>query len=227
MIQAACVEAGFALSRLGVHSEASPHPEHAIAGADIVISLGRGVLEAMTAGRAVYILGPVGGDGWVTPESYPELERDGFSGRATDTVVDLPRLVADLGRWHEGMGQLNRDLAWAHHDAGVHAAELLDLIARLKPPSPAPVSYAEELARLVRMEWHQFGRSQAALLENHRARAQADEFRDAAHRSDSLELELRETRDRLETLVNLRRFRLACRVAEPFDRIRGLWRAVR
>jgi len=233
MIEAACVEAGFALSRLGAHSETSPHPEHAISGADIVISLGRGAIEAMAAGRAAYIFGPVGGDGWVTPGSYPELERDGFSGRATDTVVDLRRLVADLGDWQEGMGESNRELAWAHHDAEAHAIELVDLIARLGPPCTPPVKHAEELARLVRMEWHEFGRAQAALLENHRARARIDELsaeltelRDAAQRSAGLELELRETHARLAALLNLRRFRLASQVAKPLDRLRSLWRAM-
>ena len=43
-----------------------------MADADIVVGYGRSVLEAMAMGRAAYVWDHAGGDGWVTPETYPD-----------------------------------------------------------------------------------------------------------------------------------------------------------
>ena len=50
--------------------------------ADLVLGRGSAVVEALAEGRAAYVYGDDGGDGWVTPERYELLEADGFSGRA-------------------------------------------------------------------------------------------------------------------------------------------------
>jgi hypothetical protein len=155
MLECACEAAGLKLRRIGQIASPTATPEDDIAEAEIVISLGRGVLEAMASGRAAYVFGVAGGDGWVTADSYPALERDGFSGRAFSDPVGLERLTNDLTQWREEMGEVGRDLACTHHDADHHAVQLLELIEDLDGPSVEPPSAASELARLVRLEWQQ------------------------------------------------------------------------
>jgi hypothetical protein len=117
-----------------------------------VISLGRGALEAMAGGRAAYILGDAGGDGWVTPDSYPELEAEGFSGSLRGEVIGADRLAADLAGWSEELGELGRQLVCSLHGANDHCLSLLELIEGLDATRSEP-AYADELARLVRLEW--------------------------------------------------------------------------
>jgi hypothetical protein len=64
LIKRASSAAGIDLSWIGVPTSTTATPQHAIADADLVIALGRSALEGMAAGRAVYVYGVVGGDGW-------------------------------------------------------------------------------------------------------------------------------------------------------------------
>lgn len=173
------------------------------ADADVDVVLGRGlaILEAMASGRAAYVYGEEGGDGWVTPERYELLEADGFSGRAEIGATDFERLRRDLDAYDPAMGPANRELALVH-SARDHARELMrifDTLAPRRDPVNAPL---RELARLVRVEAATASRADAATVEASEARARALE----------LERELSEARERNEELS---------------DRIAGLEEALR
>ena len=45
--------------------------------AELVLGRGQAVVEALAEGRAAYVYGDDGGDGWVTPERYEALEAEG------------------------------------------------------------------------------------------------------------------------------------------------------
>lgn len=219
MIREACRRAGVELAQVGGPVPPTPHPEHAIADAEMVISLGRGVLEAMAGGRAAYVLGPdTGGDGWVMPDNYPALESDGFTGAATDARIDLDRLSADLASWEESMGEQNRELVWTFHDGDRHAYQLIDLIKRLGPTADAPPGSQEELARLVRLEWYSFERAEGALVRVSQLQAEVDELRErlmkCAGHLDAAEA-------RVEALRSTKRYRTAQLLASPLDWIRS------
>jgi hypothetical protein len=130
MVAAACRDAGLEPILSGVHTVPTHTPEQAIADAEIVVGLGRCVVEAMAGRRAAYVYVLPGGDGWVTPERYSALEADGFAGTASDVVIDRARLAADLAGWDPQMGPRNRQLADDHHDVAAHAAELVAPAAR-------------------------------------------------------------------------------------------------
>lgn len=158
--------------------------------ADLVIGRGRPILEAMASGRAAYVYGEDGGDGWVTPARYELLEADGFSGRAETSATDFERLRRDLDAYEPAMGPANRELALAH-SARDHAQELVELFATLAPrrdPVDAPL---RELARLVRVETSTARRADTAAAEAYEARARARE----------LERELAEALERSEALA--------------------------
>ena len=151
-IRSACAAAGVEFERAGSSSSPTDDPATTINGADIVIGYGRCVLEAIACGRAAFVYDRSGGDGWVTAETYPALEADGFSGRS-DLAPPGPADL-DLSRYSPEMGLVNRDLAVRHHRANVHAEELVALLRAAEPPQetlPAPLT---EMSRLVQLQWH-------------------------------------------------------------------------
>ncbi len=166
MLEAACAKAGLELTRVGGLGSDTTDPRPALAGAEIVIGYGRSILEAMACGRAAYVYDWHGGDGWVTAESYPEIEADGIGGRTAARTIDATRLAGDLLRYDASMGPVDHDLVVAHHRANVHAQELVELFGRLASPPPRLRTALEEMARLVRLEWRARGDVQAMAREN-------------------------------------------------------------
>jgi hypothetical protein len=166
MLEDACRSAGIELTRLGGLQGQTTDPRSALVSADVVIGYGRTILEGMACGRAAYVYDWKGGDGWVTPESYPAIEADGFGGRSAEQLIDADRLAADLREYSAAMGPVNHDLVMAHHRANVHAQQLVEMLRELAPPgerAPAPL---DEMARLVRLEWRARAEVHALSREN-------------------------------------------------------------
>ncbi|HEY7256632.1 MAG TPA: hypothetical protein VH476_08095 [Solirubrobacterales bacterium] len=150
VLEDACRDLGLELVRLGASGSPTIDPREAMARADIVIGYGRSVLEGMAMGCAGYVWDYGGGDGWVTAESYPLFEGDGFAGSATETVIDADRLRADLAGYRPELGTLGYDLVRFNHSAATHSEELVGLLGEADPP--AAEDAFEERARLVRLE---------------------------------------------------------------------------
>lgn len=190
ILESACENLGIELERVGGAAGQTDDPRPQLAAADIVIGYGRSILEAMACGRAAYVYDWKGGDGWVTAESYPAIEADGFAGRSGSVPADVERLADDLRRYSASMGPVNHDLVYAHHRANLHAQELVELMRNLGKPSERPRAPLEEMARLVRLEWRARGEMQAMarevahlqglLSETQRARAADAESSDRA-----------------------------------------------
>jgi len=166
MLEEACAEAGLELRRLGGLSGQATDIRPALADAEIVIGYGRSILEGMACSRATYVYDWKGGDGWVTPESYPAIEADGFAGGGSAATVDMARLVGDLRGYSAAMGPVNHDLVIAHHRASVHAQQLLELFGRLAQPPSRPSAPLQEMARLVRLEWRARAETHSLVNEN-------------------------------------------------------------
>jgi hypothetical protein len=226
LITRACSAAGIELAWIGAPTSSTATPEHAIADADLVIALGRSALEGMAAGRAVYVYGLVGGDGWVTPDRYAAMESDGFAGLSDrGLTIDAARLVGDLAGWDRTMGEVNRDLVYSHHSARDHAIELVSLARSLDSPQSFDGTAAGELARLVRRERQASGRYVGAVAEVGRLRSQAEQ---REHEAAALGLRVAEAsaeiarlEESLGVLRGTRRYRLASRLARPLDRLRA------
>jgi hypothetical protein len=205
----ACEARGLWVRRVGHYGAASARPEHEIADSDIVVGIGRCAIEGMAAGKATYVYGVGGGDGWVTSDSYPALEADGFSGRATDADVDVDRFAADLAVWSPDMGEPNRDIAYRNHDAARHAEALVSLWQQLGASArPAP-GHGHEMARLVRLQSQIESRATVLASENARLHAELDK-----------------ANARLNELKATRRYRLASALSAPLDVMRRLGRLV-
>ncbi len=198
LLEEGCAEAEIELSQIGGAFNQTMDPRAALLEADIVIGYGRSILEAMACGRAAYVYDWNGGDGWMTAESYAEIEADGLSGRSGGAIIDPARLGEDLRRYSPSMGPINHDLVIAHHRASVHARELLELFSRLAKPGQRPHGQLQEMARLVRLEWRasvdakalgdENARLHGLLAESQRRLAEAeravDESRERAHQSE-------------------------------------------
>lgn len=192
--------------------ESTLSPEDTLSRSDVVLGCGRSVLEAMACGRAVYVFGHLGVDGWVTPETYAALEEDGFAGLGSRQVTNADELRADLGGYEAAMGLANQSLAVRHHDAGAHAAELVAALRRLTPENGARSADGSlrELSRLVRVEWQTEGR--AITLERR--------LRDSEQKRIDAQRELEGVRAEFEKVVSGRRYRLAQTLARPLDFLR-------
>lgn len=207
----ACAAAGVEAVFVGSKAEFTAEPERAIADCDLLIGLGRCILEAMSGRRAAYVFGIAGGDGWVTPQSYARLEADGFAGGATRRTVSYDDITRDLVNWSPQMGQENRQLAVAEHDAADHARALVELLRSINPGGTAiSLDDAAERARLIRAEWQTWGRWMSTLQENRELDKHNQELLD---RLDS-------ERHAYDALVESRRYRLAARMLAPVDWLR-------
>ncbi len=218
MIERACEQAGLELRQTGAASTPTATPEHEIAAAEIVISLGRGALEAMASGRAAYVYGVAGGDGWVTADSYPALERDGFSGRAFGHAAGFEQLARDLSAWSEELGETGRELACTHHDADEHAVELVELLERLDASPAKPPRAARELGRLVRLEWDRGMQARAAAAEAAALRSELSRTREAL---GSAQASAAQFERKLDQVRASRRYRLASWLAWPLEQLRA------
>jgi hypothetical protein len=239
ILGAACEDLGLELVSMGHTSETSVSPQERIAEADVVVGYGRSVLEAMVMGRAAYVWDHAGGDGWVTPETYPALEADGFSGAATDAVIDGDRLREDLAAYRPEMGVLAYDLVRARHSAAHHAEELVRLLERAEPPAVDPAH--EGLGLLIRREVRQREateqaeqqlRLQAGDLEAARARAAElapalEQACSALEHSEDLLASERERRVELEGQLGAALGSTSWRLTAPLRRLTELLRAVR
>jgi hypothetical protein len=190
-------------------------PEFVIGDADIVVGSGRSILEAMACGRAAYVLGRGGGDGWVTGDRYPALECDGFSGLAFGEPIDAERLRHDLAAYSPEMGTVNRTLVVQHHRAGEHAVELVHVVARAGARRRDTVRGPMlELARMVRVQWqtdtragglaHALNRAETALSDAEAHAANVQEWGNTVQ-------------SQLDRLKASRRYRVMAWLARPLD----------
>jgi len=214
IVRQAARDLGMSIAVVGVSEGGEPtlSPEEYLYRSDIVLGCGRSALEAMACGRAVYVFGHIGADGWVTPETYEALEQDGFAGRGSRSVTDADELRTELAGYGASMGLANQSLAVRHHDAGTHAAELVAALRRLTSENGArsPDGSLREMSRLVRLEWQTERR---ALTFEHRLRDAERE------RNDGLR-ELERVHRELHKVVSGRRYRLAQALARPLDFLR-------
>ncbi|HEX7502119.1 MAG TPA: glycosyltransferase, partial [Acidobacteriota bacterium] len=99
------------------------------AAADMVLGVGRCVLEAIAAGRPVLVVGNEKIGGWVTEANFPALQKANFSGRGAGTAVcgeNLAREFMEIPGEPAGLERI-RALARRDHDAARLAPEIKEI----------------------------------------------------------------------------------------------------
>ena len=235
MLRDAWAHADLQWTELGGANQTLAVPE-AIAEADVVVGYGRSVLEAMACGRPAFIHDHSGSEGWITPESYSQLESGGFAVAAARVPPDAEQLRADLDSYRAEWGLAGHDIARAHHDARDHAAEVVALIQRLGPgravaePSAvralALLAESQLRAELAAEHYRKEAKQWFALYHGAReefAREQQawqQERAEAERRRGEWERAAAEAAGAMEAIRLTRRYRLAQALAGPLDRLR-------
>lgn len=95
--------------------------------ADIVISLGRGTLEAMACGRAVLVYDYMGGDGMITEENIGEIRKWNFSGRRFSKKYSINDLMQEIKKYKKSMGRINREIVLKDHNASLAVEKIINV----------------------------------------------------------------------------------------------------
>ena len=101
--------------------------ENYINKADIVISLGRGALEAMSCGRAVIVYDYQGGDGMVTENNINKIRKNNFSGRRFKKDYDMADLIQEIKKYKKSMGKINREIILKDHNAMLSVERIITI----------------------------------------------------------------------------------------------------
>lgn len=141
----------------------------AINEADVVVSLGRGVVEAMLCGRVPLVFDIHGGDGLVTPNTLNEIRTNNFSGRRNRRNYTVEDLVAELGKYRQEYGTRLRELALEQFGAEQNMPRLLEIYDSLLA-EPAPASPPETMKKI--LAYCSAMAREDAQLEKHRQEAE-------------------------------------------------------
>jgi hypothetical protein len=183
VVNRACELIGAKPTYTGLEDGPVWNTEEAINSAELVISLGRGIVEAMACGRAALVYDHHGSDGLITPETYPEIRRCNFSGRRFRRSLGADTLAEELRKYSPGMGETNRALALEHHDIrnailryeSLYQRAIAQGVPENLPQLPGPE--IEEFQRIWREHAALKGRARTLVSEHQRLRMQLDSLR--------------------------------------------------
>ena len=108
--------------------------EDEINNSDLVITLGRGAVEAMSCGRDVIVfdsrsymqMGCVG-DGIIRPENVQHIMKHNYSGRSNNTNFDVNSLLGEFLKYNSDKALLNINHVKTFHDVEVAVNRYLNL----------------------------------------------------------------------------------------------------
>jgi len=129
-VSGACQKLGLELVCCGSPYGRNYKIEEAINDADLVVSWARGILEAMSCGRAALSFDRYEGDGYITPESYFEARQDNFSGRHFKYSYDADSLAQEMLKYDPNCGDNNRKLVSKYHNVTTGTDQILEVFNR-------------------------------------------------------------------------------------------------
>lgn len=101
----ACKEKNVACTKIGFPAENVKNVEEYINDADMVVTLGRGVLEAAACKRVVVVYDYNGADGLVTKETFPIFCQKSFSGRTNHLHYSVEDFKAVLDSYNPNIAE--------------------------------------------------------------------------------------------------------------------------
>jgi len=115
--------------------------------ADLVISLGRGIYEAMACGRNCIVFDYNGAAGFVTPDDYEKMKWYNCSGRLRGMKWNAERLAEEFKKYDTKLGPELREIALQKHNIKTVIEGHLDAISRYmdQHKSIPPELYQETL----------------------------------------------------------------------------------
>ncbi|MDP4127674.1 MAG: glycosyltransferase [Bacillota bacterium] len=134
VIEGASKELGINVTHLGLPENSLPiedMPER-INRADIVVTLGRGVLEALACERNVIVFDMHGGDGIVDDKNFYEIRKNNFSGRRYRHIYTLDSFKKELLKYDPHVVKRLRQLVVDEHTFEMTIEKLLRIYADAK-----------------------------------------------------------------------------------------------
>lgn len=129
-----------ACERLGLEFKACGSPygrcrevEKEINRADLVIGVGRSLLEGMACGRPVISFNQRRGDGYLAPDVYMESRTRNFAQQKCRHAFDVDSLINEIQKYDPADGIVNRHLVMMHHNHVSGVDKLLSIVNGAKP----------------------------------------------------------------------------------------------
>ena len=127
-IAEACRDRGIKLSVLGLQFGTSQwEVSDFINQNDLVISLGRGILESMACGRNALVCDYQGLDGMIDDKNYLEIRKTNFSGRRYRLPITKENIIEEFKKYEISQGIKNRTTILLYHQARKTVKNILDL----------------------------------------------------------------------------------------------------
>lgn len=127
-ISEACSRLGLDFKAVGAPYGRSGNMAETINEADLIISWGRGILEAMSCGRAVISYDKRMGDGYITPDVYLESREHNFSGYRCRYLLSIYNLMEEIRKYDPKHGAENRRLVMNGHNSKEGVDRIMDIV---------------------------------------------------------------------------------------------------
>jgi O-antigen biosynthesis protein len=127
LLNKVCSHCKLDLSFVGLPCNPVWNIEDYINEADLVISLGRGILESMACGRAVMVHDMHGSDGLLTEELFWLSMENNCSGRKFASKLDFEGVINEFSKYHSKMGEINRGIILNHFTIEKHVEQMLGI----------------------------------------------------------------------------------------------------
>jgi hypothetical protein len=165
IITQACKDMGISCKFIGLNHEVAEQDRlpFEINEADIVFSLGRGVIETMLCGRIPIVFDHLGGDGMVTPSNFNDLKKSNFSGRRNRFRFNVTELKNEIEKYQTGSADIIRRLALEEFDANTNIERLTQIYLNIiedktdQPLTSLDWDLLEQFVLSIRETRHFFG----------------------------------------------------------------------
>ena len=131
IIQKACKIMGIEFRHLGFETHPQFNVENYINESDIVISLGRGVLEAMACDRPAIVFDRRRGDGYINEDIYRKSRMNNLSGRAFRINFTSETLMKEIEKYDPDDGIVNRNIILKHHNHVKAVDTIMEIIREM------------------------------------------------------------------------------------------------
>jgi len=126
----ACSILGLEFEAVGSPYGRSRNVAETINNADLVITWGRGILEAMACGRPAISYNKRMGAGYITPEVYMENRTYNFGGVRSRYTFNVEGLMEEIKKYNPEDGAVNRELIMEYHDSRKCVDQIEEVISR-------------------------------------------------------------------------------------------------
>jgi len=126
----ACSTLGLEFQAAGAPYGRSRNVAETINNADLVVSWGRGVLEAMACGRPAISYNKRMGAGYITPQVYMENRTYNLGGVNSRYTLRFEELIGEIEKYNPEDGAVNRGLIMKYHNSRKCVDQIEEIISR-------------------------------------------------------------------------------------------------